>query len=91
MSSTSAQRALQPAHHRLKVLAEADPGAIARVLQPFQSRNIVPHRVRIDRIGEDYLEIAVDVATADIQPDALQRIAAQLGQLPDVMVAITCD
>lgn len=75
----------------LRVIAEADPGAIARVLQPLQSLNIVPERLRVDRIGDAYLEIAVTLAANDLSLDAASQITAKLSQIASVMVAVACD
>lgn len=95
MSSTSTQslaaQQLPASRWRLKVIADADPGAIARILQPFHSLNIVPFSVRVDRVGNAYLEVGVEITAADLLPEAFQAIVAKLGQLPNVMAAVRCD
>jgi len=95
MSSTStqslAERQLPASRWRLKVIAEADPGAIARILQPFQSLNIVPFSVRVDRVGNAYLEVGVEITAGDLLSDVFQSIVAKLGQVPSVVAAVRCD
>jgi len=46
---------------RLKVVADADPGAIARVLERFQNLNVVPRRVVAEFGIGDVVYIEVDV------------------------------
>jgi hypothetical protein len=47
---------------RLRVLADADPGAIARVLERFQNLNCLPRRVSAEFGTDDALYIEVDIA-----------------------------
>ncbi len=79
------------ARRRLRVLAEADPGAIARILQPFQTLNIVPLQLRVDRIGEHYLDLSIEVLTIDIAPESFVTLTAKIAQVPCVMTAVACD
>src|ERR1043166_9701607 len=44
----------------LKALIEADPGALIRLLQLFQTRNIVPRSVRARRLGLEYIEAEIE-------------------------------
>jgi hypothetical protein len=46
---------------RLRVVADADPGAIARVIQQFQNLNCVPRRVIAEFSTDDKIHIQVDV------------------------------
>ncbi len=80
-----------PARKRLRILAEADPGAIVRILQPFQTLNLVPLRVRADRIGEHYLDVSIELLTAEVAPDSFATLTAKLAQVPCVMTAVACD
>lgn len=95
MSSTHTQAAPaqqeRAARRFLKVIAEADPGVLARIVQPFQSLNIVPVSVRCGRIGGSYLEVSVEIAAADLSADVFDMIAAKLDQVPTVMAAVTSD
>lgn len=91
------QTGLFPDHHprsaqwRLKVIAEAEPSALTRILQPFQSLNVIPQRLRVERIGDAYFEVTVDMAAAAVLPETQRVIIAKLSQLPTVLVAVTCD
>jgi hypothetical protein len=70
---------------RLQVTADADPGAIARVVKRFQHLNIVPRRLTAEFASNDLLHIAVDVCGA---PDEqLKLIAAKIRQAPCVVNA----
>jgi hypothetical protein len=46
---------------RLRVVADADPGAIVRVLERFQALNVVPRRVVAEFGIGDIIHIEVDV------------------------------
>ena len=46
---------------RLQVVADADPGAISRVVERFQNLNIVPRRMTAEFSSNDLLHIEVDV------------------------------
>ncbi|HKT73868.1 MAG TPA: hypothetical protein VJQ47_13335 [Steroidobacteraceae bacterium] len=70
---------------RLLVTAEADPGAIARVLERFQNLNVLPRRVMAECGVTGVLYIQVDVAGVAV--DCLSLIAAKLGQCPSILAA----
>lgn len=74
---------------RLRAIVEADPGALVRVLQFFQARNIVPLHVTARRFEAGFLEIEIEITpdTSSSSIEALQRIVAKLGELPIVMTA----
>ena len=76
---------------RLKIIAEADPGALARILQPFQTLNIVPLRFEAVRLGAGYLEVCVDVHAAELAAETLALVGVKLDQLPLVLTAVICD
>ena len=68
---------------RLQVVADADPGAIARVVERFQHLNIVPRRLTAEFASNNVLHIAVDVCgTTDEQ---LALIAGKIRQAPCVV------
>jgi hypothetical protein len=46
---------------RLQVLADADPGAIARVIERFQNLNVLPRRVIAEFGIDETIHIQVDV------------------------------
>lgn len=67
---------------RFTVLAEAYPGLLSRVLEPFAKRDLTPDRVRSQREGE-YLrtEIALDAMPVEM----LHLVAGNLGQVVGVL------
>jgi prephenate dehydratase len=76
---------------RLKTIVEADPGALVRLLQLFQIRNLVPRRVRAQRLGDQFIEAEIEMDTAQIAPETLRLIAAKLQELPITMAVVACD
>lgn len=66
----------------LRVSAEADPGALTRVVSYFQTLNIVPWRVLADFGTNEVLHIRVDVA--GLTEHRLSVIAAKIRQIPSV-------
>ena len=63
---------------RLQVVADADPGAIARVVERFQNLNIIPRRVSAEFSSNDLLHIEVDVC--GIPEEQLALIAGKILQ-----------
>jgi hypothetical protein len=70
---------------RLQVVAEADPGAIARVLERFQNLNIIPRRVSAEFSSNDLLHIEVDVC--GIPDEQLVLIVGKIRQATSVVNA----
>jgi hypothetical protein len=70
---------------RLRVLAEADSGALLRVLERFQNLGVLPRRVIAEFTTTDSLSIQLDVA--GMEESRLTLIAAKLGELPYVTQA----
>ena len=66
----------------LRVSADADPGALPRVLGCFQSVNVVPRRVVAELGTTGTLHIRIDVT--GLTEGHLSRIAARIGQVPCV-------
>lgn len=63
---------------RLRVTAEADLGALSRVLERFQNLNIVPRRVVAEMGTADILYIQVDIC--GMTEERLTLITAKLNQ-----------
>jgi hypothetical protein len=63
---------------RLRVTAEADLGALSRVLERFQNLNVVPRRVVAEMGSGDVLYIQVDIV--GLAEERLSLIAAKLNQ-----------
>ncbi|HVY83401.1 MAG TPA: hypothetical protein VG994_20615 [Steroidobacteraceae bacterium] len=70
---------------RLKVVAEADSGALMRVLERFQNLGVLPRRVLAEFTTTDSMSIQVDIA--GLQEDRMTLIAAKVGQIPCVTQA----
>jgi hypothetical protein len=70
---------------RLKVVAEADSGALMRVLERFQNLGVLPRRVIAEFTTTDLMSIQVDVA--GVEESRLTLIAAKVGQIPCVSQA----
>jgi (p)ppGpp synthase/HD superfamily hydrolase len=67
---------------RLRVTAEADLGALARVLERFQNLNIVPRRVVAEMGTGDILHIQVDIV--GMAEERLTRIVAKLNEASSI-------
>jgi hypothetical protein len=46
---------------RLRVVADADPGVLGRVLERFQNLNVLPRRIHVELGSTDHFHIEVDV------------------------------
>jgi hypothetical protein len=69
----------------LRITAEADPGALPRLLANFQHLNVLPRRVIAELGSEGLLHIQIDVAGV---PEArLTVMAAKMDQIPTVIRA----
>jgi hypothetical protein len=69
----------------LRVAAEADPGALARVLERFQNLNLTPRRVIAEWGTNDTLHVQVDIA--GVPEERVNLIAAKLDQVPSILSA----
>ena len=70
---------------RLKVVAEADSGALMRVLERFQNLGVLPRRVIAEFTTTDSLSIQVDIS--GVEENRMTLIAAKVGQIPCVSQA----
>ncbi|MXP63011.1 hypothetical protein E0493_06545 [Roseomonas sp. M0104] len=67
---------------RFTVVAEASPGLLSRVLEPFAKRDLTPDRVRSQREGTLLrTEIALDAMPVEM----LHLVAGNLGQIIGVL------
>jgi len=67
---------------RLKVVAEADSGALMRVLERFQNLGVLPRRVIAEFTTTDCMSIQVDIS--GLEENRMTLIAAKVGQIPSV-------
>ena len=70
---------------RLQVTADADPSALARVLERFQNLNILPRRVVAEVETAVTLRIQIDIK--GLPEDTMSLIAAKLRQVPCILHA----
>jgi len=70
---------------RLQVVADADPGAIARIVERFQNLNIVPRRVTAEFSSNDVLHIEIDVC--GISDEQLMLIVGKIRQATSIVNA----
>jgi hypothetical protein len=71
--------------YRLRVVAEADSGALMRVLERFHNLGVLPRRVIAEFTSAELLCIQVDVS--GVEESRMSIIAAKLGQVPFVTEA----
>jgi hypothetical protein len=67
---------------RLRVVTDADPGAVARVLERFQNINVLPRRVVVEHGTNGSVYIQVDVS--GVSEQMLTLIALKISQVPCV-------
>lgn len=65
---------------RLRVIAEADSGALLRVLERFHNLGVLPRRVIAEFTSADALSIQVDIA--GVEENRMTLIAEKVGQIP---------
>jgi hypothetical protein len=70
---------------QLQVVADADPGAIARVVERFQNLNIIPRRLVVEFSPNDLLHIEVDVC--GVPDEQLALIVGKIRQAPSILNA----
>ena len=70
---------------RLWVVADADPGALARVLERLQNLNCLPRRVSAELGTDDILHVEVDIA--GLSAERLTLMAAKIAQAPCIVNA----
>jgi hypothetical protein len=72
---------------RLQVVADADPGAIARVVERFQNLNIIPRRLTAEFSSNELLYIEVDVCGIS---DEHLALIARIRQATSIVNARWC-
>jgi hypothetical protein len=65
---------------RLRVVADADPGALARVLERFQNLNVVPRKFLAELSTKGVFHIEIDVT--GIALDCMHVITAKISEAP---------
>ncbi|WP_159992890.1 hypothetical protein [Roseomonas sp. 18066] len=67
---------------RFTVVAEAYPGLLSRVLEPFAKRDLTPDRVRAQREGD---LLRAEVALDAMPVEMIHLVAGNLGQIVGVL------
>lgn len=70
---------------RLAVVADADPGALARILERFQNLGLLPRKVAAELSLTGVFHVEVDVF--GIGADMLNVIAAKIAESPCIQSA----
>ena len=70
---------------RLRIVADNDPGAVARVLERFQNLNVLPRRIIAECTSHDAFHIQVDVF--GLPEEQLRLVAAKIRQSPSIVNA----
>lgn len=70
---------------RLRIVADNDPGAVARVLERFQNLNVSPRRIIAESTSNERFHIEVDVF--GLPEEQLRVVAAKIRQSPSVVNA----
>jgi hypothetical protein len=70
---------------RLRIVADNDPGAVARVLERFQNLNVLPRRIVAECASNDTCHIQVDVF--GLPEEQLRLVAAKIRQSPSIVNA----
>lgn len=73
------------------LMAQASPGVMPRVMEPFAKRGLVPSRLHATLCGRTASELSVDVQISDIDSDQAELIAAQLRQIVGVSTVLTSE
>jgi prephenate dehydratase len=76
---------------RLKAVVEADPGSLVRVLQFFQARNLIPRSVASERLGDEYLQIQIELDPSELAVDGFRVVVSKINELPIVLAAVACE
>jgi len=77
--------------HCFALMAQASPGVMPRVMEPFAKRGLVPTRWHATVCGRSAGELSIDVQISDIDSDMAELIAAQLRQIVGVATVLTSE
>ncbi|MGI9385640.1 MAG: hypothetical protein ACR2PO_21025, partial [Methyloligellaceae bacterium] len=73
------------------VTADADPGLLPRLVEPFCKMGMIPHRVHASRESGDGEEITVDMRVFGVTREAAHLVDKALGRIVGVrsVIALT--
>lgn len=72
----------------LGIVAQPDPGALARITEPFCKLGLVPLSVN-SRLFAEADELAIDIQIRGISEEQCSRIANQIGAMPITRRVVT--
>lgn len=72
----------------LAVVVRPDPGALARVIEPFAKLGVIPLSVN-SRLYADVGELVIDIQIAGMAEDQGHKIASQIRSFPITLHAMT--
>lgn len=70
---------------RLRVVADADPGSLARILERLQNINCLPRRVNAELGANEILHVEVDIV--GLLAEQLTLMVAKIVQAPCIVSA----
>lgn len=73
-SAVAAADAAATVSARFLVMADADPGLLPRLLEPFAKLGLVPSRVHASREDGDGSVVSVDLRMRDVEPRAAELV-----------------
>lgn len=87
---------MSPKHSKLftacfSVVAENNPNALSRILEPFTKRGLSPSHVYAKRIGADGEALQVDIHLDEADEETAWRLANDLRGLWLVQTVLTSD
>ena len=74
--------------YRVRATAEADAGALPRLLARFQNLNLTPRRVVAEYSCIGQLHVEIDVAA--LPEETVQLIVAKLREMPSILDVHWC-
>jgi acetolactate synthase small subunit len=72
----------------ISVIAQADPGALARVIEPFAKLGLIPLSVT-SRHFADADQLVIDIQIAGMAEELGQKIAKTIGSIPMTVRVLT--
>jgi ACT domain-containing protein len=91
--SAATLRALEPIEacetiQCIGVVVQPDPGALARVLEPFAKLGVVPSAVN-SRLYAEAGQLVIDIQIPGMAEDQARKIARQIGSFPITLRVVT--
>lgn len=88
---TSSPRSTKTFTACFSVVAESDPNALSRILEPFTKRGLMPSHVYALRTGTHGETLQVDIHLADADEDTSWRLANDMRGMHLVQTVLTSE